>query len=384
MKFALFTPHAYEQPGGRGGTWPGPPGLFDPGQALVSHQHAMELCELADEVGFDWISLAEHHYTQHLMVPSPLLLAAALSQRLRRARVAILGTVIPLANPVRVAEELAMLDVITGGRLAMAGFFRGTPNEYLTYGTPVASSRDMYEEGIELVVRAWTTPVPFGWEGRHFRHRVISVWPRPVQQPHPPVLVSGNSPDSAEFAARHRFSIGLAFLPPAAAARAAAHYRAAAAQAGWEPSPGNIVYRALGYVAATDEQARRDCARYGLGGLGGGLSGQGPGFSRYRAALAEVGQRYGGRRPEPARAAGGDHPPQPHQPHPPQPQPAGPPVPPLCGSPDTVLAQVRELGGAIGAGVLDLILYNSALPYELARECVGLFGREVIPRARDL
>jgi alkanesulfonate monooxygenase SsuD/methylene tetrahydromethanopterin reductase-like flavin-dependent oxidoreductase (luciferase family) len=237
VKFALFTPHAYERtedwtpgwdPSWAG--WPGPPRLFDPERALRSHRRMLELCELADETGFDWITLAEHHYSEHMMMPSPMLLAAELSQRLRRARVAVLGVAIPLANPVRVAEEYALLDLMTGGRLAMAGFLRGTPNEYLTYGTDAAQSREMYEEGIELVVAAWTTPVAFGWEGRHYQNRLISIWPRPVQQPHPPVLVSGNSPDSADFAARHRFSIGLAFLPPQAAVRSAAYFRDAAAR----------------------------------------------------------------------------------------------------------------------------------------------------------
>jgi alkanesulfonate monooxygenase SsuD/methylene tetrahydromethanopterin reductase-like flavin-dependent oxidoreductase (luciferase family) len=395
VKFALFTPHAYERtpdwtPGwnqARAG-WPASPRLFDPELALRSHRRALELCDLADETGFDWITLAEHHYSEHIMTPSPMLLAAELSQRLRRARLAIMGVVIPLTNPVRVAEEFALLDLMTGGRLAMAGFFRGTPNEYLTYGTDPADSREMYEEGIELVVRAWTTPVAFGWEGRHYQHRLISVWPRPVQQPHPPVLVSGNSAGSADFAARHRFSIGLAFLPPQAAARSAAHYRAAAAAAGWAATPDNIVYRAFGYVAATDEQARQDCAEHEFGMLGGGLAAQGPGFSRYAAALADVGQRYGGpvlttppAGPAPdsadavpavtAPASGGT-------------PPAGRVLPPLCGSPETVLGQVRELRDLIGAGVLDLILYNDALPHELARESVRLFGTEVIPRARDL
>jgi alkanesulfonate monooxygenase SsuD/methylene tetrahydromethanopterin reductase-like flavin-dependent oxidoreductase (luciferase family) len=375
MKFALFTPHAYAQPAdragaaGRGG-WPGSPALFDPEAALLSHQRMLELCDRADAAGFDWLSLAEHHYSQHLMAPSPMLLAAELAPRLTRARLAILGTVIPLSNPVRVAEELALLDVITGGRLAMAGFFRGTPNEYLTYGTPAAHSREMYEEGVELVVRAWTTPVPFGWEGRHFRHRLVSVWPRPVQQPHPPVLVSGNSPDSGDFAARHRFSIGLAFLPAPVAARAAAHYRTAAAAAGWQAGPENIVYRVFGYVAPTDEEARRDCETYRF--RFGSLAAQGHGFSRYAAALADAGQRYGGR-------PGAGPPPDPGT------GPGGVPVlPPLCGSPETVLAQVRELGETTGAGVLDLILYTGALPHDLALRSIELFGTEVIPRAREL
>jgi alkanesulfonate monooxygenase SsuD/methylene tetrahydromethanopterin reductase-like flavin-dependent oxidoreductase (luciferase family) len=386
VKFALFTPHAYERaaadwtpgwdPSWAG--WPGTPRLFEPERALRSHRRMLELCQLADQTGFDWITLAEHHYSEHMMKPSPMLLAAELSQRLRHARLAVLGVNIPLTNPVRVAEEFALLDLMTGGRLAMAGFLRGTPNEYLTYGTDVTHSREMYEEGIELVVRAWTTPVAFGWEGRHYQNRLISIWPRPVQQPHPPVLVSGNSPGSADFAVRHRFSIGLAFLPPPAAVASAAYYRAAAAAAGWAAAPENIVFRTFAYVAATDEQAQRDCAEHGFGALsvlGGGLAPQGPGGSRYAAALADVGQRYNGAPSAPpggAGAAPGSGPPP------------GRIRPPLCGSPETVLRQVAELRDSVGAGVLDLILYNDALPHELARESVRLFGTEVIPRAREL
>jgi len=413
VKFALFTPHAYERaeedwtpgwdPSWAG--WPGPPRLFDPERALRSHTRMLELCQLADETGFDWITLAEHHYSEHMMMPSPMLLAAELSQRLRRARLAVLGVAIPLANPVRVAEEYALLDLMTGGRLAMAGFLRGTPNEYLTYGTDVAHSREVYEEGIELVVAAWTTPVAFGWEGRHYQNRLISIWPRPVQQPHPPVLVSGNSPDSADFAARHRFSIGLAFLPPQAAAASAAYFRDAAAAAGWAAAPENIVYRTFAYVAATDEQAQRDCAEHGFGALstlGGGLAAQAPGASRYAAALADVGRRYNGAAPAGAAAAapagaaaaapGGAGAPAGGAPPGGAPpggaaggvMPGGRIRPPLCGSPETVLGQVRQLRDSIGAGVLDLILYNDALPHELARESVRLFGTEVIPQARDL
>jgi alkanesulfonate monooxygenase SsuD/methylene tetrahydromethanopterin reductase-like flavin-dependent oxidoreductase (luciferase family) len=387
VKFALFTPHGYEQSGGwapgGGAGWPAAPDLFEPERALRSHRRMLEISQVADDTGFDWLTLAEHHYSEHLMVPSPMLLAAELSQRLRHARLAIMGIVLPLANPVRVAEEFALLDLMTGGRVAMAGFFRGTPNEYLTYGTDVAHSREMYEEGVELVVRAWTTPVPFGWEGRHYRHRLISIWPRPVQVPHPPVLVSGNSPDSGDFAARHGFSIGIAFMPPAAAGRAAAHYRSAAAAAGWAPAPENIVYRLFAYVAPTDEQARRDCTEHQFSGLGGEAAAAADrGINRYGPALAATGQAYGGRYPPAAQAA--EKAPVAAAPAAAAADAAGPALPPLCGSPETVLEQIREIRDTVGAGVLDLILYTDALPHELARDCVELFGTEVIPRARDL
>lgn len=365
MKFSIFVPYGYElttaEVAEAGPGWPWPSRVFEPERAILSHKHSLELWQLADSVGFDWLALAEHHYAPRQMTPSPLLAAAALSQHTRNAQIAILGVDAPLTNPVRVAEEYAMLDVFTEGRLAMAGFFRGTPNEYLTYGGNAAESREMYEEAVELVVRAWTTPEPFGWEGRHYQYRVIAPWPRPVQQPHPPVLVSGNSPVSADFAVRNRFNVGLAFMPLEIAARAAGYFRDKAAESGWQTTPDNVLYRTFVYVADTDEQARQDCLAHGYGSLGGILMPAGP--NRYVPALMETGKRYGG----PAMA-------------PPQ----GPVLPPLCGSPATVLAGLEEIKAKTGVGIVDLIFSGDTLPHHLALRSLELFGTEVIPNARGL
>jgi len=103
-----------------------------------------------------------------------------------------------------------MLDIMTGGRV-VAGMLRGTSNEYVTYATNPAETRDRFEEALKLIVKAWTEPQPFGWQGRHFEYRSISIWPRPVQTPHPPIYVSGSSPESGELAARLKLAIGLAF-----------------------------------------------------------------------------------------------------------------------------------------------------------------------------
>jgi alkanesulfonate monooxygenase SsuD/methylene tetrahydromethanopterin reductase-like flavin-dependent oxidoreductase (luciferase family) len=365
MKFSIFVPYGYElttaEVAEAGPGWPWPPRVFEPERAILSHKHSLELWQLADSVGFDWLALAEHHYAPRQMTPSPLLAAAALSQHTRNAGIAILGVDAPLTNPVRTAEEYAMLDVFTEGRLAMAGFFRGTPNEYLTYGGNAAESRDMYEEAVELVVKAWTTPEPFGWEGRHYQYRVIAPWPRPVQQPHPPVLVSGNSPASADFAIRNQFNIGLAFMPLEIAARAAGYFRDKAAESGWQTTPDNVLYRTFVHVAETDEEARQDCLTHGWGGLGGILLPTGP--NRYVPALMEAGKRYGG----PAMAP-----------------PEGPVLPALCGSPGTVLAGLEEIKAKTGAGIVDLIFSGDTLPHHLALRSVELFGTEVIPNARGL
>ena len=122
-----------------------------------------------------------------------------------------------------------MLDVMTGGRV-VAGMLRGTPNEYVTYDTNPAESRERFEEALKLIVRAWTEPQPFGWQGRYYEYRAISIWPRPVQQPHPPIYMSASSPEAGEWAARNRISSGSPSRRCRSRSKAARHYREQAAR----------------------------------------------------------------------------------------------------------------------------------------------------------
>ena len=139
-----------------------------------------------------------------------------------------------------------MLDTLTGGRV-VAGMLRGTSNEYVTYATNPAESRERFEEALELIVRAWTEPQPFGWQGRYYEYRTISIWPRPVQQPHPPIYMSGSSPESGEFAARNRLQPGLRVHHRAAgAARRSRYYREQARRVGWEPDARRRALSAVG------------------------------------------------------------------------------------------------------------------------------------------
>jgi alkanesulfonate monooxygenase SsuD/methylene tetrahydromethanopterin reductase-like flavin-dependent oxidoreductase (luciferase family) len=184
-------------------------------------------------------------------------MAGALSQIVRRAKIAVLGPTLPILNPVRVAEELAMIDTMSGGRV-VAGMMRGTPNEYVTYNINPAESRERFAEALHLIRRAWTETRPFGWLGRYYQYRTISIWPRPVQQPHPPLYMSGSSPEAGEFAARNRIGIGFAFTTVPLAKSAVQHYRVCARDAGWEPAAEDVIYRAMFHVADTDEQAFAD------------------------------------------------------------------------------------------------------------------------------
>ena len=177
---------------------------------------------------------------------------------------ALLGPIVPHSNPVRVAEELAMLDTMAQGRLVV-GLLRGTTNEALTYDLNPAEARERTDEGMELILRAWTEPQPFGWQGRHFQYRTVSIWPRPLQQPHPPTFALGTSRESCEFAARHRLGCGVSYGPFEVMAKATRYYREQCARHGWQPTPDQILYRANMLVAETDEEAhallRRSRAR---------------------------------------------------------------------------------------------------------------------------
>ncbi len=234
-------------------------------------ERGFELFDVAVEHGFDWLTVAEHHYSQAQLAPDPVVMAAAISQRYSDVKIAVLGVVLPLVDPVRTAEQIGILDAVSGGR-AIVGFFRGIPNEFLTYGTNPSESRAMYEEALELIMHAWSEPQPFGWEGRHYRYRTVAVWPRPVQQPRPPILLAGTSPESAKFAARQRAKLGLSFLNThEEAAQLAEVYRTEAAEVGWQPTLDDILYRSRVYVAETDERAEADAREYDLGNVLGPL-----------------------------------------------------------------------------------------------------------------
>lgn len=231
--------------------WPAPSSFCDPAIAASSVERTLSLCELADQLGFDAISVSEHHYAPYMMTPSPAIMAAAVIQRTQNARIAMMGPLVPLANPVKLAEELAMLDVMSNGRLSVM-FLRGTPNEHRTYDTPPERTRGMTQEGIDLIIKALTTDKPFNWKGEHYEFSTISVWPKVVQKPHPIFFGSGNSDESVRFAAERRLGIGFSFAPPEVIGKWIELYRAECAKVGWTPTPAHIVYRGLAYIGDDD------------------------------------------------------------------------------------------------------------------------------------
>src|SRR5271166_5385318 len=166
--------------------------LFDPKRAHLMYNDFMDEMEFAADCGFDAVCCNEHHSNGYGLMPSPNLIASALSRRTRDTAICVMGNSLALYNPpTRVAEEFAMIDVISGGRL-IAGFPVGTPMDTcFAYGTNPSQLRERYHEGHDLVERAWTEQDTFAFNGRFNQQRYVNIWPRPVQKPHPPIWIPG-------------------------------------------------------------------------------------------------------------------------------------------------------------------------------------------------
>jgi len=257
MQFSFFSSTSYMGAAPSLTVWPMPPRFCDRDTASLSIERGVETCRRAEALGYDWVSLSEHHYATLTLTPSTSVMAAAVSQVVKRAKIAVLGPLIPLGNPIRHAEELALLDHLTGGRLIVL-FLQGTPNEHRAYERLPTDARSITQEGIEIVLKAWTADEPFAWKGRSYDFPNVAVWPRPRQTPRPFVFGSGNNEESARFAARNRIGMALSFLPLAAVKDRVALYRSEAEKAGWQPDTSHILYRGLGHLAETDGDAERE------------------------------------------------------------------------------------------------------------------------------
>ncbi len=231
---------------------------FDPVLGRQVYAEHLDQMVLYERHGFDAIGINEHHSKPYGLMPSPNLIAAALTQRTSRIKIALLGNLPALhAHPVRLAEEVAMLDVMSGGRI-ISGFVRGVPQEYLALGGSLAESRERLDEAWELIVKAWTTHEPFEWRGKHFQYERVSIWPRPLQQPHPPIVLPADSEEGLELAARRRVGTGVAYRSTTRARAVFERYRQLADRHGWTPRAEDCHVLRHVYVAETNERARAE------------------------------------------------------------------------------------------------------------------------------
>ncbi len=345
---------------------------YDPERGQRLYERYLDELEYAEELGFEGICVNEHHQSTYGIMPSPNIMAAALARRTSRVRIAILGNALPLRDhPLRVAEEVAMLDVMTGGRI-ISGFVRGIGAEYHSFSMSPAASRERFLEAHDLIIRAWTEEGPFPFEGKHYRLRYVNVWPRPLQKPHPPIWIpSQGSAETAEWAAQRRYPYLMVYSPLQVIKRVYDEYRGYCEKFGYRCPPSQLGWLAPIYVGETDRQARVEAEPHLLWLFRRGLKMPleflfPPGYVTLPSMMRQLATRAKaewGKRTFDELAEQGYV---------------------IVGSPETVTERLRAAHTELGFGTLLPLLQFGPLPPDLTKRNMEMFAKEVMPQLRPL
>ncbi len=230
---------------------------YDPHVGHDLYNRYLSEMVIADKLGFDGLVLNEHHNTQYSMNPAPNLTAAALIPQ-TRGWINVFGTPPNLGYPNRLAEEYAMLDVMSGGRLRVA-FPLGTGMEYWANAVNPATARARFRESIDIILHCWTDDGPRSYEGDFYTYRYLNPWPRPLQQPHPECYIVGTgSPETIELAAELGFGYSVVFIPRTVQLQVFDRYRERLAHHGHEVTPNKVAIGVMAYVAESDARAEEE------------------------------------------------------------------------------------------------------------------------------
>jgi len=358
--------------------------LFDPALAHGMYNEFMDELEHAAEVGFDGVCVNEHHQNAYGLMPSPNLIAASLARRTRDAALVVMGNSLALYNPpVRVAEEMAMLDCISGGRL-VAGFPVGTPMDTcFAYGQNPSQLRQRYHEAHDLIVKAWTEPEPFAWNGRFHKLRYVNVWPRPLQKPHPPIWIpGGGSVETWRWCAERDYVYSyLSYFGYKLGKATMQGFWQEMARLGKEPNP----YRAgfLQFVGVAESRAEamelyRGPAEYFYGrclhvdaryAAPPGYSSEATLRARVQSQVVQAAQLVSSERQASAGPRFEDIVEQGYV---------------IIGSPDEVADQLRQVATDLRVGQLMLLLQFGDMDRQLTMHNSELFAKRVMPQLRGL
>ena len=358
----------------------------DPRIAAQLFEECLDEYLLCDDVGLNIISNEHHSGINCLYGASPLILGS-LARQTRNVRILSLGTLITArSDPVRVAEEYATADVISRGRLDI-GFVKSGGSEMASGNANPVGIRERFWEAIELIVKTLSyREGPFSWEGKHFTHRHVNIWPRPWQEPHPPLwAATGDVGTAAELG--RRGMINAIFLRGVeGTVRAWSAYRKARKDAGLpRPGPDRFAYMGFTYVGDSDEEGVAIGAK-SLWFLTTGAR-SAPQFSRFLPGQmpAELGPQIYRTSPQPGQAG---------VPHVGRPAQALRDIKPeqalqqgimFAGNPDTVYRQIKDFHDKVG-GFEHLILMGRSgfMTHREAEKGIRLFAKEVLPRLREV
>ncbi|WP_433045932.1 LLM class flavin-dependent oxidoreductase [Dactylosporangium sp. CS-033363] len=355
-----------------------PSSVYDPEVGYQLYKTYLDLYCAADELGLD-IMLNEHHATATCVVPAVPLTLAMLARDTRRARLLALGN--PIANrntPVRVAEEMAMIDVVSHGRLEV-GFVRGVPYEISPGNVRPVEMKERFWEGVDLILKAWQThDGPFSWEGQHYHHRQVNVWPRVYQDPHPPVWVATQSAGTARETADRDFTCGTILAGVDGTLDIFRAYRERAAQLGRpETPPERLGYVGLVFVGDSDEEGYAGANKLRWYLENNKISSQFmnvPGYidAKVRGRILQN-EATGKQLTTPIE----------HLIHAPlQDLLDGGYI--FAGSPETVFQQLKRFYGAVGGfGHFIMMVQSGTMGFDLVHRSMELFATEVLPRFRE-
>ncbi len=345
---------------------------FDREKAHVLYSQYHDQYAYADEVDFDGIMSNEHHSAYWCMKPAVNLDAAVISKLTRKVKIAILGNVIAINDPVRMAEEIAMLDCYSGGRI-ISGFVRGGAVESLQGGIDPSENRERFEEAHDLIIKCWTEPGPFRFEGKHYQYRVVNPWVLPMQEPRPDIWFPGTgSPESVVWAASH----GHPYMNLGALLEITQWlkdiYIETALEAGYKPGPEHFGYLLKVFCADTDEKAiemgRRFLWTENHRQRGPREHVDPPGYQS-RGALKVKAQRptaggFVGQKLNYDQLRGLNN--------------------IIVGSPDTVVSKLTEVISRLNPGYLHIYGNEGDMPHEDVMRSIELLGKEVIPALHEI
>ena len=357
--------------------------LVEPGHLFDSYRWFMDELLAGLRAGFDGVAVTEHGQTSYDMTPNPNLPAAVLANAIRlerpEAALIVLGRSLgKTREPLRIGEEYAMLDCLSGWRL-VAGLPVGLSYDAnLNNGIPTVETRDRYREAHDLVMRSWTETEPFTWNGRFSQYSLVNSWPRPLQKPHPPVWVPGSgSPGTMSWtiAKSYAFVYLSWFGPTLTAHRIFDRFWEIVGKSGVPRNPYRVGFVQSVVVSETDERAEVEYGRYvenafrqGPGSVPLHYMGL-PGYVEPRGIeamlrdpgdfglAAELQHATFGRLAE-TRSV-------------------------IAGSPATVRDQILEFTKEFGIGNLLVMLQMGGMPHDLTMKNIQLFTEEVLPYLQD-
>ena len=237
--------------------------FFDPISGSRLYNERLEEYQYVEECGWDGIMLNEHHNAPFCMQAKCNIFATAIVATTKRVKVVLLGNPLPVAdNPVRLAEELAMIDLLSKGRL-VPGIVRGGGVEAFASNTNPAFNRERFEEAHDLIIKTWTQPGPWRWEGNHYQFRVVNPWVLPMQKPHPRIWVPGvSSRETIVWCAQHGYPYIALNLPIAAGKEVWKLYDETAEKSGYQAGPEYRGYLLRVRVDETEEKALRNARQF--------------------------------------------------------------------------------------------------------------------------